>query len=166
VAIYGRAMSAHEVAEGFASWSRGAPECGGAVACYRFKKPGGEGLENAAGPNNPLFIPERPAFARNFLSPIQMDDRDFQDILLNVLGFMSLGILWFRWAVRTFGWSRNKALWTAAACGVLISLAIETTQGFIPSRDSSQRDVVCNTLGGLLGAWVASASSGSEPEQP
>jgi VanZ family protein len=48
----------------------------------------------------------------------------------------------------------------------LISLAIETTQGFIPSRDSSQRDVVCNTLGGLLGAWVASASSGSEPEQP
>lgn len=164
VAIYGRALSAQEAAEGYRSWSRGAPECGGAVACYRFDKPRGAWFENAVGPDNLLFIPERNTFARNFLTPIQMNDHDFQDILLNVLGFMPLGFLWFRWAERTFGWGRNKALWTAAACGLLISLAIETTQGFIPSRDSSQRDVVCNTLGALLGAWTASASSGREPE--
>jgi VanZ family protein len=37
----------------------------------------------------------------------------------------------------------------------LISLVIETTQGFIPPRDSSQRDVLCNTLGALLGAAAA-----------
>lgn len=164
-AIYGRALSAQEAAEGYVSWSRGAPECGGAVVCYRFDQPGGAWFENAAGPDNPLFIPERPAFARNFLTPIQMDAHDYQDVLLNVLGFMPLGFLWFRWAERTFGWGRDKALWTAAACGLLISLAIETIQGFIPSRDSSQRDVVCNTLGALLGAWVASASFGRQSGQ-
>jgi hypothetical protein len=165
-AIYGRALSAQEAAEGYASWSRGAPACGGAVACYRFDKPGGAWFENATGPDNPLFIPERPAFARNFLTPIQMDAHDYQDILVNVLGFMPMGFLWFRWVERTFGWGRDKALWTAAACGLLISLAIETTQGFIPSRDSSQRDVVCNTLGALLGAWAALGAFRREAGQP
>jgi hypothetical protein len=155
VAVYGRALSAQGVTEGYASWSRGTPDCGGAVVCYRFEKKGGSWFENAAGPDNPLFIPERLVFDRDFLTPIQIDAHDYQDILLNVLGFMPLGFLWVRWAEASFGWGRARALWTAAACGFLISLAIETTQGFIPSRDSSQRDVVCNALGALLGAAAA-----------
>jgi hypothetical protein len=155
VAIYGRALSAQEVAERFAARRRGMPGCEGAVACYSFEKQESSWFGNSAGPDNPLLVPERLIFDRNFLTPIQMDDHDFQDILLNGLGFMPLGFLWFRWAERTFGWGRGSALWTAAACGFLISLVIETTQGFIPSRDSSPRDVVCNTLGALLGAAAA-----------
>jgi VanZ family protein len=39
----------------------------------------------------------------------------------------------------------------AGAAGLLISLAVEYAQAFLPSRDSSLIDVLANTTGALIG---------------
>ena len=79
---------------------------------------------------------------------------------------MPLGLLWVRWVTVAFGWRPGKAVLTAVLCGFAISLAIETAQVLLPSRVSSQTDVVCNTLGTLLGALGASVALGRESGQP
>ena len=53
--------------------------------------------------------------------------------------------------------------WTA--WGFLLAGAVELTQGLLlPGRDASYADVVANTLGALLGAWLVVA--GAVPGRP
>jgi hypothetical protein len=170
-ALYGGVVTASEVRESSRRRAYEPPGCGGhardtAVACYRFDAPGGEIISDLSGTGNDLRMPSRLAFKRNFLEPIQLGRLNFADVLLNILGFIPLGFLWFRWVEGEFGRRPGKAVLTAALCGFAISLAIETTQVLLPSRVSSQMDVVCNTLGALLGAWAASIAFGREAGQP
>ncbi|RLK48976.1 VanZ family protein [Microbacterium telephonicum] len=66
----------------------------------------------------------------------------------NVVLFLPVGILWVLWRGGR-GWA-----W-AAAIGLAVSTAIETTQGLLlPDRFADVRDLVSNTLGALLGAAV------------
>ena len=69
------------------------------------------------------------------------------DFALNVVLFVPLG-LGLRWAVE-----RWKA---AVVIGAVTTLVIETVQWrIIPGRDASPGDLVANTLGTMLGAWIA-----------
>ena len=69
------------------------------------------------------------------------------DFTLNVLLFLPLGL-----ALR---WFRER--WTTAVIiAVLTTLTVETLQWrFIPGRDASLGDLIANTLGAMLGAWIA-----------
>ena len=69
------------------------------------------------------------------------------DILLNVLGFMPLGVV--------LCWRRRPALlWLALAAGFGFSLSLELLQSVIPGRSSSMVDLLSNSFGALSGGLL------------
>jgi hypothetical protein len=79
---------------------------------------------------------------------------ELYDILLNIAGFLPFGFLVTHVLKRrTRSIVALLLLTAAAACA--FSLFIELTQYYLPSRSSSMVDVASNSLGGLLGAWIA-----------
>jgi hypothetical protein len=67
------------------------------------------------------------------------------DAILNVLLFVPLGLL--------LGHTRRAPL-RAAALGFLISLAVESTQLFIPGRQPALGDLIWNTSGAVVGVFL------------
>jgi len=71
------------------------------------------------------------------------------DIVVNLLAYVPFGFL-----VAQIGTRRRS---TALGTGALLSLAMESTQMFLPTRDASNVDVLSNTVGATLGGLVALA---------
>jgi len=75
------------------------------------------------------------------------------DVVVNVLAYFPLGLL------LTLLWMGHVPRWAAVALGVtagmLLSLAIEFAQAYLPTRISSNVDVLTNSIGALWGAGVA-----------
>ena len=72
------------------------------------------------------------------------------DALSNILLFLPIGFLY-----RLTGGNFRGALLTGAG----VSLSIEIIQLFIPARTSSVPDLVCNSLGAMLGALLHAAAA-------
>ena len=77
------------------------------------------------------------------------------DVGVNLLGYAPLGFLLALSALRSrrVSWAASVAV--LGAC--LLSLAMETLQGYLPSRIPSNVDLALNTLGAWLGACCALA---------
>ncbi|MEO8165733.1 MAG: VanZ family protein, partial [Betaproteobacteria bacterium] len=77
------------------------------------------------------------------------------DVVINVLAYIPLGLL------LTLVWMGRVPRWAAVTAGVisamLLSLAIEFAQAYLPTRISSNIDVVTNSIGALWGGMAASA---------
>lgn len=80
--------------------------------------------------------------------------RMIADAVLNILGFVPLGLLLHFFAKPDARSLQRKWMWTAGIAAI-VSLSIETGQLFLPARVSSPADLVTNTLGGGLGFWLA-----------
>jgi VanZ family protein len=76
------------------------------------------------------------------------------DIVVNVLAYAPFGFLLAQVGTRRRPLPR---LVTAVGIGALLSLAMESTQMFLPTRDASTVDVLTNTLGATLGGLAALA---------
>jgi VanZ family protein len=76
------------------------------------------------------------------------------DVGINLLGYAPLGFLLALAALRSG--RVLPAVSTAALAGALLSLAMETLQGYLPARVSSNVDFGLNALGAWLGAGSAS----------
>jgi VanZ family protein len=82
------------------------------------------------------------------------------DILVNIFAYVPFGALldayWRRYL------ATRPALLVAIGCGVVLSLAMETAQAFLPSRIANNLDIATNSIGVALGAllWAALASYG------
>ncbi|GAA5175001.1 VanZ family protein [Niveibacterium umoris] len=75
------------------------------------------------------------------------------DVALNIIGFMPIGFAWATVLARSMRPGRRVLIvWAAAS---LLSLAIETTQNYLPTRVASNLDLLANSVGALLGAIVA-----------
>ena len=76
------------------------------------------------------------------------------DIAINVLAYAPFGFL-----VALAGSRRAPAarLATALGAGALLSLAMESTQMFLPTRDASSVDFLSNSLGAAIGGLVGLA---------
>ncbi|HEY2336168.1 MAG TPA: VanZ family protein [Burkholderiales bacterium] len=75
------------------------------------------------------------------------------DVVINVLGYMPVGILGYA-VLRPQ--RRAAQAWLLATLGALmLSLAMEALQSYLPARTASNLDVACNTLGAALGAAAA-----------
>lgn len=88
------------------------------------------------------------------------------DVSANLLGYVPLGFLTVLVAVRSG--SAWPLLLLAFFLPSLLSLAMETTQVFLPSRVPSNVDWLLNTAGGLLGsmvAWLLSRTRWLDPWQ-
>ena len=75
------------------------------------------------------------------------------DLVSNLLGYLPLGLLLFVAALRS-GW-RVRLAWPAAcAAGLLLSLAMESLQNFLPQRVPSNLDAALNLAGAAAGAGL------------
>ena len=163
-AVYGRTMGPDEAAEGFRRWEGGWSFCDRKIAeepaaCYRFDAISAERIEDLSGSGNDLTASARLSFEKPLLHRPRITDLHAADVVLNVAGFVPLGIL-FAWRQLKAG---KKSLRMSAAAGLLmaaaLSLAVEAMQAWLPTRDSSLADFIANTAGAGVGvsgftAWV------------
>jgi VanZ like family len=78
------------------------------------------------------------------------------DAVLNVIGFAPLGFFLHGWlTVSEWFVGIRKHMVTVFFC-LMLSLAIEIAQAYLPARFSSLMDVILNTLGGGLGVLLFS----------
>lgn len=78
------------------------------------------------------------------------------DLVANLLGYLPLGLLLFVAAVRG-GRSAAAAAWLALAGGMLLSLAMEVLQNFLPQRVASNVDLGLNAAGSAAGLGLGAA---------
>lgn len=73
----------------------------------------------------------------------------WKDILVNLVGFMPLGLVFYACALSV--WSLKRPVLASVALGLAVSLTIEVVQSFLPSRSSGTMDLITNTLGTYIG---------------
>lgn len=105
-----------------------------------------------------LLLPERfePAKRKvlNAVNAVNLDKPSYRsDIIVNSLGFIPVGIC-FAAAARRRLKSFVGVLVVVGAASFCLSLSIEWMQGFMVHRDSSQLDVLLNTLSGCVAVMV------------
>jgi VanZ family protein len=84
-----------------------------------------------------------------------------RELLVNVVLYVPLGLLFAAyWAVGRNS-SRISAVVKATFLAAATSAAVESTQLFLPSRETQITDVVANTAGGMIGACLGAALGGA-----
>ncbi|MBW2273468.1 MAG: VanZ family protein [Deltaproteobacteria bacterium] len=173
LAIHRRSLSPAEIGRhailGFPESSGGSPtntassiarsadlaEGGDVVALYPFDEGAGRRAASQVPHAPPLVFPERilRPTRHSLLSPPTARWKHPRwlplDIGLNVIAFVPFGLF------AAWGRGRRGIAW-AVIWGLALSLAIELAQPWIPGRDSSLMDWICNGLGALSGAVIAS----------
>ena len=130
-------------------------------ALYLFNEHGGTVVHDEVRSASELTIPSKYVVLHPWLlQPIWQEHRfpprtwtrwaDWEDIALNVLGFVPVGFFFL--AYWQFVRQRPMPLATVVVAGFAISLGIEVGQWFLPTRNSGMLDLVTNTIGTLLGA--------------
>jgi glycopeptide antibiotics resistance protein len=103
-----------------------------------------------------LVVPASPPHVyRGYLQDIPLGRRLVADVALNIAIFVPIGWGLHRIARRRGGASRTRLL-VAVILAAAFSLAMETVQAWLPNRYSSAVDVLANTLGATVGAWMES----------
>ena len=106
-----------------------------------------------------LFVPEKlVTLEKSFLGLQGLHARWSRpmvfDTLVNVMGFVPLGIVFYGLIQSTAGPAARHGRWIAVLACLLLSLAIELSQAWIPMRVSSLMDLVLNTFGAWIGVEI------------
>jgi len=110
-----------------------------------------------------LLPPTFPVLDKSTLS-LSDDDLAFDghvvlDAARNVLAFLAFGYCAAAYLAVAAARPRALRYLVPILAGVSLSLAIELTQAYLPGRDSSLLDLICNTVGTvggvLLHRWAA-----------
>lgn len=103
-----------------------------------------------------LIVPASPPHVhRGFLLDTPLGRRLATDVALNVVIFIPIG--WgLRRAAGRPGAARSAPMLMSVALAAAFSLVMEAVQVWLPNRYSSLADVVANTIGATLGAWMES----------
>jgi hypothetical protein len=157
--IYDRELNGTEVARSPADWSSASRpdslESDAVVARYLFDEGKGRVVRNQVDSATKLLIPERffvlhPQFLERPWDEFQSSWGYWKDVGINIFGFVPMGFFFCAYfsAIRKI---RRAALLTVAL-GFAVSLTIEISQSFLPTRDSGMTDLITNTFGTALGA--------------
>lgn len=163
LAFYRTALTPVEVRHHLATWTgNGRPAVSQderLVALYLFDEHSGRIVHNAvsSGPN--LYIAQRyrvvdEAFLTPFWREFRPDRSYVRDILVNIGGFIPFGF--FCCAYLCLAKTGKRPGMVTTLLGFLISLTIEVSQSFLPTRDSGTTDLITNTLGTALGVGLYS----------
>ncbi|MGB9236908.1 MAG: VanZ family protein, partial [Terriglobales bacterium] len=161
IAVYSSELPAQEVARHYDAWSGGdrmALTNLGSDSLYLFLEGTGKTVHNLGPSKQPdLYIPDHymilyPTFLQPFWKDFYLSASGIRDMTNNVLAFVPLGFLLSAWLARRQ--SRRGSFWYAVLLGGLVSLTIEILQYFIPMRDSDTLDLLLNTAGTMVGAWL------------
>lgn len=160
IAFFNRPLTTEEVSRHYQSWSGNdffaIKQENGLISLYPFYERKGETINNIANPDEMLIIPEifKP-LQREFLSipwrEIHWNWLFAQDVIINLIGFIPFGFFFAALILKISGGKRLPAFLLTAILGIAISLFIEISQAYLPTRDSSLVDVVMNSAGTILG---------------
>lgn len=158
--LYRGALSPEQVYKNYEAWTckevRPLELVGRPIALYTFDERQGSQVFNYVGGKNHLLIPETYSpLKRNLLVPFWkgtiVDRGLFFDVIINVLGFVPFAF-WLTHCLSVVGRIPQR-FWTVTVVlsGAIMSLAIEISQAYLPTRHSSLLDLICNTCGACLG---------------
>ncbi len=94
-----------------------------------------------------FYLSSQPSIDTPSLFPGQ--DKLFHLIAYGVLGFLGMGAM----LIHESGY-RHRQLWLVVLLVVLYGISDEIHQYFVPGRTMDIYDVLADSIGGLLGAWV------------
>lgn len=162
-AFYNRVLSPAQVLKNHQMWIGktlpfASPE-EGCLGMYLFSEGKGTTIRNEVASNDPLVIPEvfEPVQRRilaSFRQGFRWNLSYLQDIVINVIGFIPLGFFFSALLLRATRQRRWLNRFAVVIIGVGLSLAIEVSQAYLPTRDSSLTDAAMNALGTILGAAI------------
>jgi VanZ family protein len=161
LALYGAELEADQVQRHFESWTKsGNPAATSRehpAGVYTFNERSGTEVHNAVSSGIDLEIPARYSlvhqiFLRPFWHEYEPGWSYWQDILINIFGLMPLGFVFY--AYWTAARPLKRAALVTTLLGFAVSLTIEVSQSFIPTRDSGTTDLITNTLGTFLGVQL------------
>jgi len=160
IAVYYSGLSAQQVSEHYHLWLAGAGSSlatQNADALYLFGDSGNRITNKGSGKQPDLIIPRsytvlHPPFLLPFWKGFSFDRSYWVDIANNILAFVPLGF--FVSAFLSGTQLRSHSFWSTVILGGALSLTIEVLQYFIPMRDSGTMDLITNTTGTTLGAWL------------
>src|SRR5579862_187405 len=161
LAIYGRQLSAEQVAQHYQEWiqSRRPVESPAEdlAALYGFSEQKGDVAHSQMGSAPDLRIPKRfTVIGQTFLmlpwKEYSPSWSYYKYIIINVVGFIPLGF--FFCAYFSHSRSNRRAVLATILLGAATSFTIEVLQAYIPTRQSGLTDVITNTLGTGVGVWI------------
>lgn len=161
LAFYDQELAPAQVRQHYATWAEnGRPtisENEHATALYLFDERAGRAIHNEVPSGVGLYIPERYRQLHEvFFEPFWREftpNLDYcEDVLINIAGFIPVG--WFFFAYFSLVRRIKRPALTTILLGFLISLTIESLQGFLPTRNSGTTDLMTNTLGTCVGVWL------------
>jgi VanZ family protein len=161
LAIYSRELVPADVLRHYKDWTDPgvhSPDLDGAIARYAFAEAASREIHNQVIPGPDLYIP--PSFSVPYKvmlkSPVEEFNPDWtyvKDVMVNIAGFVPLGMVLCAY----FAWTKTPKtaiLYTILAAASL-SFVVEVLQAYIPRRVSGMTDIITNTLGAALGAFLA-----------
>jgi hypothetical protein len=157
VAIYSRTMEDAEVKQRSAIWkTTGIPPAPTQSAAW-YDLPGlpkPSESHDAVPPPDTLYIPARFVPPRRAILSwdARLDQSGITDMILNLLGFLPVGFI-TSLAIKERASMKAALLWSVIL-GVALSAAIEVIQAYIPGRSSSSTDLLLNSVGTLVGAFL------------
>lgn len=181
LAIYSQELTAEQVSRHYRTWTqRQHPEVSkaeGAIALYLFNEHAGDTVRNSVSPGINLVIPAQYYLVhQKFLEPFWEEYRPnlryWDDIVINIIGFIPLGFAYF--ALWSFIRPTKHPILCTLMLGFAVSLTIEVIQSVLPTRSSGTTDLITNTLGTYLGVelnrlgairnLIVKASGGLSPQ--
>ena len=175
LAAYGRALDAAEAVSHYQAWTANQPtdlkQALNADALYLFNEGTGRITRNLISDQGHILLPEnysvrRKRFLQPFWEEFSWDRAYATDLAINVVGFIPMGFCMA--AFLGIVWRCRHYVAIAILVCFATSLVIEVLQAFMPLRYSGTTDLITNTSGGLLGAFLyqllARHLFGSQPE--
>ena len=173
LAIYDHDLSTSQVSQNFSDWMIGGQPTpvgnDGVVGRYLFSEGQGSVVHNQVDSGTSLLIPERFFAVHKIFLERPWDEYQngwhyWKDVAVNVAGFIPLGFFfcaYFATALKI-----KHATWITVFLGFAVSLTIEVSQAFLPTRDSGMTDIITNTFGTSLGTmlWAYLSSRGSSTD--
>ena len=169
LALYRQDLSPAEVLHHYETWIRnGRPNLvddDRAVAIYLLDEHEGSIVHNQVPDGMVLYSPKRFLILDEyFLEPFWKEYKPswgyYKDILVNIAGFVPLGFFFFAY-LSIAGWNKKPEL-TTIVLGFAVSMTIEVSQAWLPTRDSGMTDIITNTSGTALGVWIYRWLSGHD----
>ena len=160
LAISGEAISGDVVRRRFDRWAAGHNfdffEQESTMLLFTFGQKSASPFVDQSGKNNYLKIPQHMIVLQKTIlastwRPLNWNRAVVGDMVVNVVGFMPLGIVFYGFLQCFSGSSIKHKQLIAVALSMLLSFGIELAQAWIPTRYSTLLDLILNTLGAWLG---------------
>lgn len=163
LAFYRSALKDEDVLRHFSAWSKNRDfvfaEESEPMALYIFNGKNATMVFDRASGNFPLEVPMRMQILKKDILSWKWSSLSFnkiliKDMVINLIGFIPFGFFLFAWIGQLGGGFKNHPALLVVGIGFMVSMGIEITQAWMPSRSSQIVDLTLNTIGTCVGVFI------------